>query len=237
MQSRFATTHWSIVQAARVDSATQARTALSTLCEQYWFPIYAHVRRRISDPGQAEDLTQDFFARIVETKLVADADPKKGRFRTFLLTALHRYLTNELNRDSAAKRGGRVRSLSIDLRDAENRLMLEPLDAMTPESEFERRWALTTLERVYVLLREEYVSSDRHSVFETLKPFLPGRASPVRYRDLATELKMPESAVKVAIHRLRKRFGTLLRREIGQTVTSPDEVDDEIRRLQSALSG
>lgn len=233
---RFATTCWSVVQAAADPSEPGWRDALETLCRDYWYPIYAHFRRKGRDADAAGDLTQAFFTRLIEKNDLRVADESRGRFRSFLLAAAENFLANQHDYDTALKRGGGRAHLSLDLRDAEDRLAFEPADGSTAETEFERRWALSLLERVLDALRAEYAATERGELFEALCPFLPKHEGPSSYAELARRLKMTEAAVKVAVHRLRKRFGKLLRQEIAQTVGEPQEIDDEIRRLFAALS-
>ena len=237
--ARFATTRWSLVQAAGKEdhslSDTEYQQALSELCTAYWFPVYAHCRRKGAQPDDAEDQAQEFFARILNGNLIQSADPDRGRFRSYLLTALDHFVANEYRKGQAIKRGGDAKHVAIDVADAESRIGVQPATNLTPEDEFEKRWAMVMLATVYDNLRDEQTEDSRRNMFVELRDFLPGN-SDVPYAVVADKLKMSEGAVKVAIHRLRKRFGQLLRSEIAQTVASVDEVDDEIRRLQVALS-
>ena len=235
-RARFATTRWTMVFEAGDTAAPQCREALANLCRTYWYPIYAHIRRRSRDASDALDLTQEFFAHVLEKGVLQVADPHRGRFRSFLLAAADNFVANQRDREQALKRGGGTHAVSLDLRDAEDRLLREPAHGSSPEQAFERRWALTLLENVLVRLRAEHASPEKALLLEQLEPYLAkgeGRAS---YRELGERLRMSEGAVKVAIHRLRQRFGTLLREEIGHTVARPDEIDDEIRSLFAALS-
>ena len=237
--ARFVTTHWSMVRAAAGNqgSALQgSRQALETLCKQYWYPLYAHIRRRCRDAERAYDLTQEFFTRLLDKEYLKAADDRQGRFRTFLLTAVNNFLANEHDKEMAQKRGGGQKIVSIDFQDAEDRFAVEPIDSSTPESIFEKRWALTLLERVLEQLRGEYQSPDKLELFVHLQPNLPQGSGPVSYRQLSERLRMSESAVKVALHRMRRRFGLLLRREIAHTVDKPNEIDNEIHSLFTALS-
>lgn len=237
--ARFATTRWSLVQAAGGDdeslSAEEYQQALAELCANYWFPVYAHCRRKGAQPDDAEDRTQEFFSRILDGNLIQSADPDRGRFRSYLLTALDNFLANEYRKGQATKRGGGAKHIAIDIADAESRIGVQPATNLTPEAEFEKRWAMVMLSTVYQNLHDEQTDDDRRKLFAELKDFLPGN-SQVPYSVVAQQLKMSEGAIKVAIHRLRQRFGQLLRSEIAQTVASVDEVDDEIKRLQIALS-
>lgn len=234
---RFATTRWSLVRAAADGAGAGGREALETLCRLYWYPLYAHIRRRGHAVEAAQDLTQEFFARLLEKEWLRTADPQRGRFRSFLLAAADHFLSNQHDRARAEKRGGGRVVLSLDFGDAERRLATEPADPATPERAFERRWALTLLELVLQRLRDEYATPARAALFDRLQPYLAHGRGPASYRELATELAMTEGAVKVAIHRARQRFAALLRHEIAQTVTHPAEVDDEIRHLFTALAG
>jgi RNA polymerase sigma-70 factor (ECF subfamily) len=228
----FATTHWSLVLAARDRASPQSRQALAELCAAYWYPLYAYVRRRGHDADQAQDLTQEFFARLLEKDYLRVVDRAKGKFRSFLLAALQHFLSNEYDRARARKRGG-GRVLSIDYLAAEDRYRLEPAHTLTPEKLFERRWALTLLDQVLVRLSAEW--RDKQNVFARLKVFLTGEEGAARYGQIAAELEMSEGAIKVAIHRLRKRYRELLRQEIERTLEAPDGTDDEIRELFAAL--
>lgn len=233
----FVTTHWSVVAAAGRGDAPDALAALESLCTTYWYPLYAYVRRRGYSVEDAQDLTQEFFARVLARQWVADADRAKGRFRTFLLTALSHFLANEWDRAHARKRGGGARPLALQFDTAETRYGLEPADPLTPERCFERRWALTLLEEVLGRLRAEYEHGGRSDWFAALHPCLMGSRESQPYAELAAKLKMTEGAVKVAVHRLRARYRELLREEIAKTVSSPSEVDEELRHMFSVLAG
>ena len=235
-RARFATTRWTMVFTAGDQAGPECREALASLCRSYWYPLYAHIRRRCRDGNQALDLTQEFFADVLDRGVLQVADPNRGRFRSFLLAAADHFLSNQRDREQAAKRGGGARIISLDVRDAEDRLLREPADSFSPEEAFERRWALTLLETVKSRLRGEHSSPDKAGLFEQLEPYLARGEGPGTYREPAERLRMSEGAVKVAIHRLRQRFGTLLREEIGQTVARPEDIDDEIRSLFAALS-
>jgi RNA polymerase sigma factor (sigma-70 family) len=232
----FVTTHWSLVISAGHNDTPQARNALEKLCRTYWFPIYAFVRRQGQAPPDAQDLTQEFFARLLEKNYLTSADPAKGRFRSFLLASLKHFLANEWDKASAQKRGGGQILIPIDVATAETSCGFEPADQLTAEKIFERRWALTLLEQVLHRLRAEYVSDDREKLFEQLKPTLTEASRTVAYAEIATRLGTTEGAVKVAVHRLRQRYREVLRAEIADTVASPEEVEDEIRNLFAALA-
>ncbi|MGB8370600.1 MAG: sigma-70 family RNA polymerase sigma factor [Limisphaerales bacterium] len=233
----FVTTHWSLVVSAGRNDTTHARNALEKLCRAYWFPIYAFVRRQGHGPHDAQDLTQEFFARLLEKNYLAGADPAKGRFRSFLLASLKHFLANEWDKTKAQKRGGGQVMIPMDIKRAENSGGFEPADNLTAENIFERRWALTLLEQVLRRLRAEYVRDGREKLFEQLKPTLTETSRTVGYAEIATRLGTTEGAVKVAVHRLRQRYREVLRAEIADTVASPGEVEDEIRNLFAALAG
>ncbi len=235
--SRFATTHWSVVLAAGDSSSPQHREALSTLCQKYWFPLYSYLRRHGYAGHQAEDCTQAFFARMLEKKYLRQVGPKPGKFRSFLLTALKHFLANEYDRTRAQKRGGGRRLLSLDFENAENQYILEPSHQLSAEKLYEKSWALTVLERTMDRLETELASANKQKLFDCLKVYLGAETGSIPYRDVATELGVTEGAVKVSVHRLRKRCRELLRDEIAQTVTTSDEIDEELRNLFSALGG
>jgi RNA polymerase sigma factor (sigma-70 family) len=233
---RFATTRWSQVIAAGRAQTTASRDALAGLCEAYWYPLYAYVRRWGHDPDEAQDLTQEFFARLLEKHYLRDADPSRGRFRSFLLASLKHFLSNERDKAAAVKRGGRTSIVALEIETAEGMYQLEPPDADTPERVFERRWALMLLERTLARLRDEFTAGGRRDFFARLEGYLTGERETVPYAQLADELGMTEGAIKVAVHRLRKRFGALLREEIGDTVSDPGQIDDEVRELFKILT-
>jgi RNA polymerase sigma factor (sigma-70 family) len=231
----FATTHWSMVLAAAQESSTGSRQALVTLCETYWHPLYAYVRRRGHAADEAQDLTQEFFARLLEKDSVASADPARGKFRSFLLSSLNHFLANEWRRDQAQKRGGTRTILSLDFQRGETALAIEPAHELTPERLYERKWAMTLLTAALSRLREEYAAAGKLDLLERLQPYLAGEEDAAPYCNLAEDLAMSEGSVKVAVHRLRRRCRDLLRAEIAQTVAGPDEVDQELRDLFEAL--
>ena len=233
----FVTTHWSVVLTAGRSDSTHARNALEKLCRTYWPPIYAFVRRQGNTPHDAQDLTQEFFARLLQNHYLGDVDRTKGRFRSFLLASLKHFLANEWDRANAQKRGGGQVLIPIDIKSAETSCGFEPADTMTAEKMFERRWALTLLELVLRRLREDFARDGKEKLFEQLKPTLTEASRSVRYAEIAARLGMSEGAVKVAVHRLRQRYRELLRAEIADTVASPGEIDDEIRKLFAALAG
>ncbi len=232
----FATTRWSVVLAAGRRSLPEASAALEDLCQSYWYPLYVYVRRRGYTGDAAADLTQEFFSRLLEKNRLAQVDRRKGKFRSFLLASMKHFLANEWDKSQARKRGGGRAPISIELSTAEAAYRLEPVDEITAERAFERRWALTLLDSVLHQLRAEYVAGGRKDLFDGIKGKLTHRDSADGYREIAANLKMSEGAVKVAVHRLRKRYRELLVHEVGQTVTAAGEIDDEIRDLFKAVS-
>jgi RNA polymerase sigma-70 factor (ECF subfamily) len=224
-----------VVAAGRSDT-TRARAALEKLCQSYWFPLYAYVRRRGHSVEDAQDLTQEFFARVLEHQWLARADQAKGRFRTFLLTALERFLANEWDKARALKRGGGHAPVPLQLDTAETRYGVEPTDDRTPEQAFEYRWALTLLEEVVKRLEQEFCAEGQAELFAALKLCLVGDRASQPYAELAAALDMNEGAVKVAVHRLRQRYRELLRAEIANTVASSADVDAEMRHLFNVLA-
>ncbi len=232
----FVTTHWSVVVAAGRNDTARARDALARLCQTYWHPLYAYVRRLGHSPPDAQDLTQEFFARLLEKNYLADADESRGRFRSFLLASLKHFLANEWHKARAQKRGGGQIPIPIDFGNAETSIGFEPADTTTAEKIYERRWALTLLDQVLRRLREEYVRDGKAKNFEQLKSTLTEASRSVAYAEIARRLDTTEGAVKVAVHRLRQRYREVLRAEIAETVASPGEVEDELRSLFAALS-
>ena len=212
-----------------------AREALAALCEAYWYPLYAFLRGRGHSPGDAEDLTQAFFALLLEKQVIRQADPAKGRFRSFLLKALQNFVANRRTSNAAAKRGGGVPALSLEFDQAEGRLCLEGSTAETPERAFDRRWALTLLDRVMSRLQDDAVQKSKEIQFDTLKPYLTGDEPRLSYSDTASSLGVSEGAVKVAVHRLRRKFREILQDEISQTVSSRAEIEDELRHLWASV--
>jgi RNA polymerase sigma factor (sigma-70 family) len=233
----FETTRWSQVIAAGDSATPDSREALARLCEVYWYPLYAYVRRWGHDADEAQDLTQAFFSRLLEKHYLRDADPTRGRFRSFLLASLKHFLSNERDRENAVKRGGRATVLPLEFENAEGRYSREPPDNETPEIVYERRWALTLLTRTLGRLRAEFDRAGKAALFSRLEGHLTGDQDTGPYVEIAAEFGMSEGAVKVAVHRLRRRFGVLLREEIVETVATPSDVDDEIRHLFRALKG
>lgn len=232
----FATTHWSVVLAAGHPSSATAQQALESLCRTYWYPLYTFVRHKGFNAADAQDLTQEFFARLIAKDDLGDVDRAKGKFRSFLLASLTHFLANEWDRLKAQKRGGGHSVLSLNAESAEERYHLEPARELPADRAFDRRWALTLLDEVLKRLRADYVNTGKEELFELLKETLTGDRTALPYADIGTRLGMSEGAVKVAVHRLRQRYRELLRTEIASTVASPDEVDDELQHLFTALS-
>jgi|ERR1051326_229412 RNA polymerase sigma-70 factor (ECF subfamily) len=234
--AQFATTHWSVVIAAGQESSTEKTEALERLCRAYWHPLYVFVRRRGYQPHDAQDLTQSFFARLLDKQYLKAVDRTKGRFRSFLLAALQHFLANEWRNAHAQKRGGQATFLSMDGDGAEVKYLQVPSTEFSPEKLFEREWATTILEKVVACLREEFVSAGKERLFEELKIFLTGDKRAVSYGELAKKLGATEAALKMSVSRMRQRYGELLRSEIAQTVSKPEEIEDELRTLLAALS-
>ncbi len=232
----FPTTSWTLILSAGRQTDARNGDALASLCEKYWYPLYAYIRRRGYPREQAQDLTQEFFARVLEKHYIEHADRNKGRFRTFLLSSLTYFLSDEVDRRQALKRGGSHVLLPFEVREGEETYQREPSHNETPERIFERRWALALLERVLARLRNEFVTGGEPAHFERLKVFLLGDGAGVPYAELAGELQTTEGALKVAIHRLRKRYSDGLRAEIAETVADPAEIDGEIRYLVRVLA-
>jgi len=236
-RSVFVTTHWSVVLTAGRSDSPHARVALEKLCQAYWYPLYAYVRRRGQPPEDAKDLTQEFFARLLERNWVERADQQKGRFRSFLLSAMNHFLADEWDKVRAQKRGGGMTPVPLQFDTAETRYGHEPVDNVTPEHSYERRWALTLLDGVLNRLRVEYEQEGKSHLFAGLHPCLVGERTAQPYAELAAKLGVSEGAVKSAVHRLRQRYRQLLRDEIAQTVAEPGEVDEELRHLFAVLAG
>ena len=229
-QPLFATTHWSVVLAAAEGEKPEAAAALEQLCRTYWYPLYAYVRREGYSPADAQDLTQEFFARLLARNLFAGVAPEKGKFRSFLLVALRHFLSDQRDRASAAKRGGGKEVLSLDAEEAEGRYRLEPIERLDAQRIYERRWAMTLLGQAWTRLREESAAQGKLQHFERLAEFVAGE-SEVTCVAAASELGLTESAMRSAVHRLRERYRALIREEIASTVGAPGEVDEELRYL------
>jgi RNA polymerase sigma-70 factor (ECF subfamily) len=232
----FHTTHWTVVMAARGRDGMGAQEALASLCSTYWYPLYAFIRRHGSAAEEAEDLTQEFFYRFLERHALDSVQPTAGKFRSFLLVCLKNFLANERERARAQRRGGGQPAISLDATDADTRYSLEPVDKLTPEAVFERRWAFVVLERTLAELRGEHRNADKRQQFEDLQGFLPGGRGVVSKAELAARRGVSVGAIDVAVHRLRQRFGILLREQVAHTVSSEAEVDEEIRYLISVLA-
>jgi len=230
-RGRFDSTHWSLVLSA----ASGSRHALEELCAAYWQPLYCYVRRMGYDSADAQDLTQSFFARLLQKQLLGFADRERGRFRTFLLTALRRFVINEWKRDRTDRRGGGRRALSINLDTAGNEGALEPSHNLTPDALFERRWAIQVLENSVARLRQQQRAAEKGERFDELAPLLTPRADAPSYKETSQRLGTTTAAVKMAVSRLRKELGRLVREEVRKTVASDMEVDDELQRLITAL--
>jgi RNA polymerase sigma factor (sigma-70 family) len=230
----FHTTNWSVILKAQAEESASAREAMSRLFEAYWPPVYAFIRHRGHSPADAEDLAQAYFARFYEKRYARDFRPEAGRFRTFLRSSVTHFLANEWDRERALKRGGARRPVSLDAATVEERYRLEPADQLTPEVVFERHWAAALLGHCVRRLAQEEDAAGRLRRFETLKPFLVGDGM-TDYGELSIVLGLREAAIRVAVHRLRKRFCRLLREEIGRTVMDPADVDPEIRWLLAAV--
>ncbi|HEY9173310.1 MAG TPA: sigma-70 family RNA polymerase sigma factor [Verrucomicrobiae bacterium] len=227
----FVTTHWSLVLRAGHERSPDASAALETLCRRYWQPAYAFVRRQTHSHHDAEDLTQEFFARLLRLKSLGDAMPEKGRFRTFLLTSLQRFLVTEWRKATRQKRGGTQPAESLDARLADQGCAAEPADIETPERAYEKAWALALMHGVLAQLGQEYRAAGKEALFEQLKNTVWGDGSTVAYGRIGAQLGLSEGAVKVSVHRLRQRCREILRAEVVQTVAGPEDVDAELRHL------
>ena len=232
----FATTHWSVVQAAGQRASPEAVEALEQLCRTYWYPLYAYVRRKGYPAPDAQDLTQAFFEQFLEANFLASVDRQKGKFRSFLLAALKHFLANEHDRANAEKRGGRQTFVSLDDETAEQRYLLEPISNQTPERIFEQRWAVTLLEQALARLREESTAVDNARQFELLKTFLSAESSDGEYASVAAQLGTTAGNVAVTVHRLRQRYRELVRREVARTVLSPADLEEEMHYLFTLLT-
>ncbi|MCU0792689.1 MAG: sigma-70 family RNA polymerase sigma factor [Opitutaceae bacterium] len=230
---RFATTRWSIIAAACHGPTLAADAALEALCRAYWYPLYAYVRRTGHAPADAQDLTQAFFTRLLEKSWLRDALPERGRFRSFLLMALKRFLAKEWRRENARKRGGALTFVPLDAAEAESRYAIEP--SLGPDEMFERRWALTLLDRGFAVLAEEYASEGRSDEFERLRSHLTARRDEIDYDATASSLGLSPGAARVAVHRLRKRFREVIRHEIAETVADEAALADELRHFVQVL--
>ena len=235
--AEFRPTRWSVVLLSAQTNAPGSQAALAALCRLYWYPLYAFVRRRGYNPDDAQDLTQGFFLHLLDHKALAQVDPLKGKFRSFLLASIQNYLSKQLDRARCLKRGGKTEFVPLDTKNAEDRYQLEAADHLSAEKIFDARWALTLLDEAMSLLSVEYARQEKMATFETLKPFLNPLDSEAQpsYEQVAGQLGVGVGAVKMLIHRLRKRYTTLLRAEVARTVSDPEEIDEELRALCDAL--
>jgi RNA polymerase sigma factor (sigma-70 family) len=235
--AEFRPTRWSVILLSAQTKAPGSQAALATLCRLYWYPLYAFVRRRGYNPEDAQDLTQGFFLHLLDHKALAQVDPLKGKFRSFLLASIQNYLSKQADRARCLKRGGKTEFVPLDAKNAEDRYQLEPTDYLTPEKIFDARWALTLLDEAMRLLSAEYAGQGNIATLEVLKPFLRpinSEALP-SYEQVAGQLRVDASAVRTIIHRLRKRYATLLRAGVARTVSNPAEIDEELHALCDAL--
>ncbi len=233
---RFPTTHWSRVVQSGNPSSPDARAAIEALCSDYWYPLYAFIRRCGHDPDAASDLVQGLFAHLLERDAFARADPRRGRFRTFLLAVCRNFLSDQAEQRRTKKRGGGLTIVSFDQSAAEGRYCVEPADTITPDRLFERAWALALLERVLGQLRHEYTVAGKTELFERLEPMLAAGIDAEPLVAVAAALGATEGAIQVAAHRLRRRYRELIRAEIAATIDDRAEIDDEIRALFGALA-
>jgi len=233
----FVTTHWSVVLEAGRNDTPHSRAALEQLCRTYWYPLYAYVRRRGRSPPDAEDLTQAFFTRLLEKHYLQAADRAKGRFRTFLLVALDRFLANEWDRARAQKRGGGSALVPLDTRLAERLYTEQSMPEFSPEREYEQRWALTLVDQAVRRLQVEYQQAGKTAEFERLKDFLTAKRGSIPYEFIAVDLGASEGAVRVMVHRLRSRFRKIFCEEVAQTLEDPGDLMDEMRHLMAVLAG
>ena len=232
----FATTHWSVVVAAGETESAPAQNALETLCRAYWYPIYVYVRRKGHAPEDAQDLTQEFFAQLIGKHQLRKADRAKGKFRTFLLAALDHFLAREWTRAHRQKRGGQFSFLSLDRESPEERYRLEPPDNTTPERNFERQWARTVLAHAMSALEKECETDGKGALFREVKRLLSGEREQGAYAGISQRLEISETTVRVTIHRLRRRYGELLRAQLAETVSEKEEVEEELRHLMRMVS-
>jgi RNA polymerase sigma factor (sigma-70 family) len=233
---RFATTHWTVVLAAGDSSSPEHEQALNGLCQAYWFPLYAYLRRCGHGSHEAEDFTQGFFTKILERVGLRQADPTRGKFRSFLLASLKNFLADQHKHAAAQKRGGPREVISLNIDVAEKRYTREPDLCLSPERLFEKSWALTVLKQAMNRLKAEYETEDKRQLFNHLKVYLTIGRKAVTYKEVAAKLALTEGAVKVAVLRLRRRYGDLVRDEIAQTVSTAAQVDEEVRDLFAALA-
>jgi RNA polymerase sigma-70 factor (ECF subfamily) len=231
----FVTTHWSVVLAAGQTASSAASDALEKLCRTYWAPLYSYVRRRGRSPHDAQDLTQEFFARLLQKNYLGDVEPQKGKFRSFLRGALNNFLANEYDRATTLKRGGGKEIIPLDEASAETQYSLETSE-LSPEKAFEKRWAIALLERAFTRTREEFAAAGKAAQFEKLRGFLSDKADQGGYGSLALELGMTPNRVAVTVHRLRERYCEIVREEVAHTVSSADQIEEEMRHLFAILA-
>jgi RNA polymerase sigma-70 factor (ECF subfamily) len=231
----FATTHWSVVLAVKQGDSSEAAVALEKLCRAYWRPLYAYIRRDGHDATEAQDLTQDFFARLLARDYLQHLHHQEGKFRSFLLAYLKNFLSEQRRKDGAQKRGGGCVFVSLDEPAGEDGYLLEPVDELTPDQVFERRWAQAVLQKALDRLREEFLARGQGALFELLQDYQPREPGGRSYAQLGDELAMTEAAVKSAVQRMRQRHRELLREEIAHTVTRPEEIEEEIRYFRALL--
>ncbi|HEV2207813.1 MAG TPA: sigma-70 family RNA polymerase sigma factor [Verrucomicrobiae bacterium] len=231
----FRTTHWTVVLAAKEGKGSAAE-AVAALCSSYWYPIYAFIRRTGASPHEAEDLTQEFFCRVLQREWLGNVHPAGGKFRSFLLRCVKNFLANERDKVLAQRRGGGRAPVPLEREDAETRYMFEPADPITPDMVYERQWVFELLERTVESLRSEYAKTNKLDWFEQLRGFLPGGREELSRAEMAQKRGLSANAIDVAIHRLRQRFGAVLRQKVAETVSCEAEVDEEIRHLMSVLS-
>jgi len=233
---RFTTTHWTVVLAAGGQPSTEAFEALDSLCRAYWFPLYAYVRRRGWSPEDAADLTQGFFARFLKKNYLKGLDPGRGKFRAFLLASMNHFLSDHRDHETRKKRGGREELLSLDAERAEARYRSEPATDLSPDEIYERRWALALVDEVFARLEAEYARSDKGELFHELKFFIAGEKQSAAYAASAQRLRMTEGALRVAAHRFRRRYREMFRDTVAQSVSCPDEIEEEMQHLLRVLS-
>ncbi|MSU61826.1 MAG: sigma-70 family RNA polymerase sigma factor [Pedosphaera sp.] len=233
----FATTQWSVILRAGGEDSPLQHDAIAQLCRAYWYPLYAYVRRQGASPEDAQDLTQGFFARLIERKVVSEADADKGKFRWFILGTLKHYLANQHDLKAAAKRGGNCIHVSLDDLNVESRYQIEPVTTLSPDKLFDRSWAVTLLERVREQLREHYTQAGKLDRFERLESFIPGGQTRGSYEEVARDLGVSEGALRVELHRLKATYRQFLRSEIAHTVSNPVEIDEELRYLIEVMQG
>lgn len=234
--AQFATTHWSVIASAGQEASPQSDAALAKLCEAYWYPLYVYVRRQGNGPEDAEDLTQQFFSRLLDKNYLAKADRERGKFRTFLLGSMKNFLINEWKRAGRIKRGGGHSFVSFELDEAEHRYAAEPVSEANAENSYERQWAVALVEQVFANLRCEYTAFEKEALLDELKGFIWGPENSGSYAEIGRKLNMTEGTVKVAVHRLRQRFRKLLRAEVAHTVSTEEEIDGELRHLIAVLT-